>query len=443
MKKVFAFIVLLAILAFNDSLLGMERNPLGISRTYLDDIQDNLPLLAQPDAKEFYEKMRHSFTVLFPNSKASHVRAWGEFFRRIIFQKGMGIRTVDYGNRDDIKDVLNDIIIDHKKASSKLAVLFKAVDSDIISTTLAYQHLDIFLKKLYAIPAFKTLKEKNSYGLFMDGFLDLIQGVQNNDQQKNKSGVYKLVLSAYGLNELAIEVLKKLDINTLKIITSNTKDIKDKIKRETFADFMKYAVDHQLFLHVHEIPYFKKLSDKQNEHVQRVMSSYFQTFCDTYYGQLDPIKQNFYKDLDQILRGQLVTNRDQVSVIKTAFYCFDTYIFPILGCVVSSYLLFLDLSDYNLTRGLQITGGGLFLVYTIYKVFQAIHTCWFAVHLPTYDEQQIRFSSLLLTYLFPLSTATTADSVGNQFFSYLNDNYDDTKTLSQNALTAFNGGQIK
>ncbi len=96
MKKVFAYIIVVVISSFSDALFGMdERNPLGSSttnRTYIDDIKGNLPLLAQPDAEEFCEQMKHSFTSLFPNNNNSHVRAWGEFFRRIIFQKEMGIK---------------------------------------------------------------------------------------------------------------------------------------------------------------------------------------------------------------------------------------------------------------------------------------------------------------------------------------------------------------
>ncbi|CAO4846523.1 MAG: hypothetical protein FADNKDHG_01437 [Holosporales bacterium] len=243
MKKVFAYIIVVVISSFNDALFGMDdRNPLGSSttnRTYIDDIKDNLPLLAQPDAEEFCEQMKHSFTSLFPNNNNSHVRAWGEFFRRIIFQKEMGIKILPYEN-------MVSVYIDNEEGSIKLAILFQALDPNIISTTLDYKPLNNFLKVLNS-KSFSKLKEKNSYGLFMDGFLDLIQGIRNNDKEKKSYGMYKLALSAYGLNGLALKVLKKLDIKILKSITGRAKEIKDKIKRENSADFMKYAVDNQLF----------------------------------------------------------------------------------------------------------------------------------------------------------------------------------------------------
>ncbi|CAO4846532.1 MAG: hypothetical protein FADNKDHG_01438 [Holosporales bacterium] len=186
-----------------------------------------------------------------------------------------------------------------------------------------------------------------------------------------------------------------------------------------------------------------RLSYENREHVQRVMSSYFQTFFDVYYKKLETTEENFYKVLDRKLRDKLLANHGSVSKMKTVCFLCDTCIFNVITSGVSSYLLFSNLSDNIKTKVFQIIGGITLLIYTIYKLFQSIQTYMIAVHLPIYNEQQIRLSSLLLTYLFSFRTAITADSVGQQFLNYLEDKYNENKTLSQNALEAFNGEHIK
>jgi hypothetical protein len=414
------------------------------SRTHSDDIREKLPQLAQPAAIEFCNAMQHAFTSLWPNNQDPSVRAWSEFFRGIIFQREMKISNGLLGNPVEMNEVLSHILETFTRStpqSKQLAALFHAIQPSYGDSEASYRNLNPFLKKLNALPAYKRIKESNPYTLFLEGYLDLIQGVQNKDEAKKQNGEYKLVLSAYELNKAALNVLRILNDKRLKSMISSLSLLHQNARRLSFNDFIQYAVDHQLYLNCSSSPYFMERTVQQQKRMHGVMNLYFQLFCDSAYRQLTASEQQFYEKVDEKLREKFISHREEASRMKTVGYVVDTYVAPMVSCIALSYLLFSDLSEETTTKVFQILGGIVSGGYTVFKFIQGLYEYYTIIRTPGYNENQIRLTALYLSFKYS-NRAITADSVGQQFMDYIDDHYDNQKAISQNAADAFKKGEI-
>lgn len=449
MKKVFAYIIVVVISSFSDALFGMdERNPLGSSttnRTYIDDIKDNLPLLAQPDAEEFCEQMKHSFTSLFPNNNNSHVRAWGEFFKSVIIHREMGVKSLPYVSSVDINTVIDTITVPATKPtkqSKEMSILFHSI-SEKNRSNLQLQHLDVFLRKLNSTP-FKKLKEKNSYALCVDGFLDLLQGLQGiekNYKEKKKHGEYKLFLAAYKLNGLALKVLKDMNMNT-----GNLKKKHELLLKPISHNFLEDCIKEKYFLESEESSFINPLDENQYNQYQMIRNKMYEQLINVYYKALSDEKKTLYVDINEYLRDKLLERRNSVSLYSTISWKLSVIVPFILDLSppimnIIAYRMITSTDNNEIARDIIIAGAVIAFIMPFFILAQGVHQWWISSGKVLYNEDQIQMTALYYT-MFYGAPYKTAGNIVQPFIDYLDKQDNRNKTLTQHAVD-FKKGEKK
>lgn len=403
-------------------------------RTYKDDIRDNLPPLAQHAAIEFYKAMESDFTAFSQNNNTS-IKAWGEFLRHVIFQREMGISIGFLGSVVEMNTVLRailDVNCVSTSESKQIASLFKALENSCTAEEASYLDLSDFLDALKISPNYANIKKNNPYGLFLDGFLELIQGIQSNNNDQKENGNYKLILSAYGLNKKAFLILNNfvnstININELK----NLELIKNDLTILNDIKLLESMIKNQIFLSPQSIPYFNRLSADQQKHWTKTFDHFFKSVCDLTYNSLD--NKTYYNECENALRTHFMAKQTLAAPYQSNFWKLDI-IFPFLTAIVGGTLTSTTLKDETLPKVVQLTGAILMFLAGSHNLLRALYMWWQSMHVPAYSQNQVMLTALYLTYTNKY-TSVTAGALTQEFIDYLKDKSFKDKTLSQFALT--------
>ena len=107
-----------------------------------------------------------------------------------------------------------------------------------------------------------------------------------------------------------------------------------------------------------------------------------------------------------------------------------------------SIITFFAIDYQSDQKNALIAGGSVSLIGLVFNLLYGFSQWYNAVHIPTYCEQQIKLISLYYASSSAVKHATTA-AIAEPLIDYLDGNYDDKITLSQNALNHQKGGQKK
>ncbi len=442
MNKIFSvnfFVVCL--ICYANMLTGMESNPLDLGQSAAVSVQaypeeiKNLPALVQHDAIEFYEKMQNPLLQWATMDKNPVIRSWSVFFIYSIFKKEMKVR-ITANEHIKIDDAIHALFSQKRgkesESSKKISSLVSILTDKNIPTNFSNVGASVFHSVLNKNNSFKKIKANNVYVQFVSGFLQLIEGIQTPNDSQIIEGQFQLTMSAFGLCNLPLEILKKVGNKPTKALCNKIVKQSKILKSRIDSAFVGSIIENNMFFDYDTSLLFTRLTKEQQNHWYVVTNNRFENFITVVHGTLDKNQQDIYGGISDFLRSRLIAKRDAASLFSTISWKLNAIV-PFLTSVAGGIITFVSLDYESDQKNAMIVGGSVSLIGPTFNLLYGVVQWYNAVQVPTYSEKQMQLIALYYAANCTLSHAT-ADSIAQPIIDYLDESYDDAKTLSQNAL---------
>lgn len=451
MKKICGInFFIICLLCYSKTLMGMDaHNPLsGLQSvavpvlTYQEEIK-KLPALVQKDATEFYEKMHDPLLTWATKSKNSYVKNWSVFFIHTIFQKEMKLSSHSV-NTKNINDALKNLFTGKKNQSqeclNKVRDLFYRA-TDIKGTKNSYVDTSVFYNHLNKDASFKKIKDDNAYAQFLLGFLQLVEGEQTSAEQTILNGHFQLTMAAFGLCAISLDVLSAQKGKQVKALCNKIRENQTMLKKPMNAEFIKQVIKNKIFFDYEQSLFFTRFTEEYQKNMVDVTNNRFDHFITIAYGELSDDQKALYKDTGDILREKLIGKRDAASLFSAVSWKLNIVVPSVISLVVG-IITFISLDYDSDQKNTSIINGSFSLIGAVFTPLYGFYQWYKGVHVPTYCEKQIKLIALYYAASCTVIHAT-AGAIVKPFIDYLEEEYDYSITLSQNALNQLKKGVRK
>ncbi|CAO5682082.1 MAG: hypothetical protein HEEMFOPI_01583 [Holosporales bacterium] len=169
-----------------------------------------------------------------------------------------------------------------------------------------------------------------------------------------------------------------------------------------------------------------------------VTNNRFEHFVDIAYESLTTDQQELYKGIGDFLRDKLIAKREAASLFSAVSWKLNTAV-PFLTSLAGSIITFLSIDNQADQKNALIAGASVSLVGPVFNILYGFYQWYNAVCIPNYCEKQIQLIALYYAF-FLVAKHLTANAIAQPLMDYLDGNYNENITLSQNALNQQKGG---